>query len=136
MRIEIIVYICTMLNNLIITVMTNERFTLNARVLNQLQETLLTSKKHVEFLAANAPEIRTSLESIAESLQTGVDILENQIVFNRDTRNKFAKEVACKNQAYDFIAAEKLIGRFKTFCECYPTNLYLGLTGVETLQDK
>lgn len=97
---------------------------------------LLTSKKHVEFLAANAPEIRTSLESIAESLQTGCDILENQIVFNRDTRNKFAKEVACKNQAYDFIAAEKLVGRFKTFCECYPTNLYIGLTGVETLQDK
>ena len=116
--------------------MTNERFTLNAKVLNQLQETLLTSKKRVEFLAANAPEIRTSLESIAESLQTGVDILENQIVFNRDTRNKFAKEVACKNQAYDFIAAEKLVGRFKTFCECYPTNLYIGLTGVETLQDK
>lgn len=108
----------------------------NQKVLNALQEMLLASKKHIEFLAANAPEIRTSLESIAESLQTGCDILENQIVFNRDTRNKFAKEVACKNQAYDFIAAEKLIGRFKTFCECYPTNLYIGLTGVETLQDK
>ena len=108
----------------------------NQKVLNALQEMLLTSKKHVELLAAKAPEIRTSLESIAESLQTGCDILENQIVFNRDTRNKFAKEVACKNQAYDFIAAEKLIGRFKTFCECYPTNLYIGLTDVETLQDK
>lgn len=98
----------------------------NQKVLNALQEMLLQSKKHIEFLAANAPE----------SLQTGCDILENQIVFNRDTRNKFAKEIACKNQAYDFIAAEKLIGRFKTFCECYPTNLYIGLTGVETLQDK
>lgn len=108
----------------------------NQKVLNALQEMLLQTKKHVEFLATNAPEIRASLESIAESLQTGVDILENQIVFNRNTRNKFAKEVACKNQAYDFIAAEKLIGRFKTFCECYPTNLYIGLTGVETLQDK
>lgn len=108
----------------------------NQKVLNALQEMLLTSKKHVEFLAANAPEIRTSLESIAESLQTGCDILENQIVFNRDTRIKFAKECACKNQAYDFIAAEKLVGRFKTFYECYPTNLYIGLTGVETLQDK
>lgn len=108
----------------------------NQQVLNALQEMLLQTKKHVEFLAANAPEIRTNLESITESLQTGVGILENQIVFNRDTRNKFAKEVACKNQAYDFIAAEKLIGRFKTFCECYPTNLYIGLTGVETLQDK
>lgn len=108
----------------------------NQKVLNALQEMLLQSKKHIEFLAANAPEIRTNLESIAESLQTGVGVLENQIVFNRDTRNKFAKEVACKNQAYDFIAAEKLVGRFKTFCECYPTNLYIGLTGVETLQDK
>lgn len=108
----------------------------NQKVLNALQEMLLQSKKHIDFLASNAPEIRASLESIAESLQTGVDILENQIVFNRDTRNKFAKEVACKNQAYDFIAAEKLIGRFKTFCECYPTNLYIGLTGVETLRGK
>lgn len=108
----------------------------NQKVLNALQEMLLQTKKHVDFLASNAPEIRTNLESIAESLQTGVGILENQIVFNRDTRNKFAKEVACKNQAYDFIAAEKLVGRFKTFCECYPTNLYIGLTGVETLQDK
>lgn len=108
----------------------------NQKVLNALQELLLQTKKHVEFLAANEPEIRASLESISESLQTGVDILENQIVFNRDTRNKFAKEVACKNQAYDFIAAEKLIGRFKTFCECYPTNLYIGLTGVEVMKDK
>lgn len=108
----------------------------NQKVLNALQEMLLQTKKHVEFLAANAPEIRTNLESIAESLQTGVGVLENQIVFNRDIRNKFAKEVACKNQAYDFIAAEKLAGRFKTFCECYPTNLYIGLTGVETLRDK
>ena len=108
----------------------------NQKVLNALQEMLLQTKKHVEFLAAGSPEMSTNLESLAESPQTGVDILENQIVFNRDTRNKFAKEVACKNQAYDFIAAEKLIGRFKTFCECYPTNLYIGLTGVETLQDK
>lgn len=108
----------------------------NQKVLNALQEMLLQTKKHVEFLAAGSPEMRTNLENIAESLQTGVDILENQIVFNRDTRNKFAKEVACKNQAYDFIAAEKLIGRFKTFCECYPTNLYIGLMGVEILQDK
>lgn len=108
----------------------------NQKVLNALQEMLLQTKKHVEFLAAGSPEMRANLESIAESLQTGVDILENQIVFNRDTCNKFAKEVACKNQAYDFIAAEKLVGRFKTFCECYPTNLYIGLTGVDMSQDK
>lgn len=108
----------------------------NQKALNALREMLLQSKKHIDFLAANAPEICANLEIIAESLQTGVGILENQIVFNRDTRNKFAKEVACKNQAYDFIAAEKLIGRFKTFCECYPTNLYIGLTGVEIMKEK
>lgn len=112
---------------------TNDLLYQNQRVLNALQEMLFKIKKHVEFLATNAPEIRTSLESIAESLQTGVGVLENQIVFNRDTRNKFAKEVACKNQAYDFIVAEKLVGRFKTFCECYPTNLY---TGVDIMKDK
>lgn len=108
----------------------------NQKVLNALQDLLSQSKKHVDFLAANAPEIRASLESIAESLQTGCDILENQIVFYRDTRTKFAKEIACKNQAYDFIATEKLVGRFKTFCECYPTNLYIRLTGVEMTRDK
>ena len=87
-------------------------------------------------MAATAPEIRTKLESVAESMQTLADMLENQIVFNRDTRNKFAKEVACKNQAYDFIEAEKLVGRFKNFCECYPTNLYIGLTGVDIMKNK
>lgn len=96
----------------------------NQEVLNALQEMLLQTKKHVEFLAAGSPEIRTNLESIAESLQTGVDILENQIVFNRDTRNKFAKEVACKNQAYDFILTERLLNRFKTFCSCYSVSTY------------
>lgn len=109
----------------------------NQKVLNAMQNFVLQSKKHIEFLAANAPEIRTNLESVAESMQMLADMLENQIVFNRVTRNKFAKEVACKNQAYDFIGVdEKLIGRFKTFCECYPTNLYIGLMGVETSQDK
>lgn len=105
------------------------------KVLNAMQNLVLQSKKHIEFLAVNAPEIRTNLESVAESMQTLADMLENQIVFNRDTRNKFAKEVACKNQAYAFIAAEKLVGRFKTFCECYPTDLYERLTGAD-MQDK
>ena len=99
----------------------------NQKVLNalqELQELLLQSKKNVDFLATKVPEIRALLESTAESLQTGVDILENQIVFNRDTRNKFAKEVACKNQAYDFILTERLLNRFKLFCSCYPVSTY------------
>ena len=78
----------------------------NQKVLNAMQNLVLQSKKHIEFLAANAPEIRTNLESVAESMQTLADMLENQIVFNRDTRIKFAKEIACKNQAYDFIVTE------------------------------
>lgn len=99
--------------------------------------------KHVEFLAAAYPEIRTNLQTIAETLQvvhhslgTVCELSEMQEKVHKQTVSKFELEVACKNQAYDFIATEKLIGRFKTFCECYPTNLYIGLTGVETLQDK
>ena len=99
--------------------------------------------KHVEFLAAAYPEIRTNLQTIAETLQvvhhslgTVCELSEMQEKVHKQTVSKFELEKACRNQAYDFIAAEKLIGRFKTFCECYPTNLYIGLTGVETLQDK
>lgn len=99
--------------------------------------------KHVEFLAAAYPEIRTNLQTIAETLQvvhhslgTVCELSEMQEKVHKQTVSKFELEKACKNQAYDFIAAEKLVGRFKTFCECYPTNLYIGLTGVETLQDK
>jgi hypothetical protein len=111
--------------------MTNERFTLNAKLLNQLQETLLTSKKHVEFLEANEPEIRTNLQSIAETLETVVSVLENQIYFNRDNaaivenlNGKFELEKSCKNQAYDFILTERLLNRFKLFCSCYPVSTY------------
>lgn len=99
--------------------------------------------KHVEFLAAAYPEIRTNLQTIAETLQvvhhslgTVCELSEMQEKVHKQTVSKFELEKAYKNQAYDFIAAEKLVGLFKTFCECYPTNLYIGLTGVETLQDK
>lgn len=107
----------------------------NQKVLNAMQNLVLQSKKHIEFLAVNAPEIRTNLESVTESMQTLADMLENQIVFNRDTRNKFAKEVACKNQAYDFIMTEKLIGRFGLFGHCYPVETYLNKTGLDILEN-
>jgi hypothetical protein len=103
----------------------------NQKVLNAMQKLVLQSKSHIEFLASASPEISTNLESIAESMQTLAGLLENQITFNRDTRIKLAKEIACKNQAYDFIAIEKLVSRFKTFCECYPTDLYNRLTGAD-----
>lgn len=99
--------------------------------------------KHVEFLAAAYPEIRTNLQTIAETLQlvhhslgTVCELSEMQEKAHKQTVSKFELEKACKNQAYDFITAEKLIGRFKTFCECYPTNSYIGLTGVEIMKDK
>lgn len=98
--------------------------------------------KHVEFLAAAYPEIRTNLQAIAETLQvvhhslgTVCELSEMQEKVHKQTVSKFELEKACKNQAYDFIAAEKLVGRFKTFCECYPTNLYIGLTGAD-MQNK
>lgn len=108
----------------------------NQKLLNAIEEMLLQTKKHVEFLAVNAPEIRNNLESIAEGLAAVAQSMETQIVFNRDTLIKFAKECAAKRQAYDFIATEKLIGRFKTFCECHPTNLYAGLFGSDIMQGK
>ena len=113
---------------------TNDLILENQKVLTAMQKSVLQSKKHIEFLAANAPEIRTNLESVAETLQTLADMLKHQIAFNRSTRYKFVKERSLKNQAYGFIATEKLGGRFKTFCENYPTNLYIGLTGVDMLK--
>ena len=73
----------------------------NQKVLNAAQNLVLQSKKHIEFLAVNAPEIRSNLKSVAESMQMLANMLEKQIVFNRDIRIKFANEIACKNQAQD-----------------------------------
>ena len=73
----------------------------NHKVLNAAQNLVLQSKKHIEFLATNAPEIRYNLESVAESMQTLANMLEKQILFNRDIRIKFANEIANKNQAQD-----------------------------------
>ena len=120
--------------------MTNERFLLNAKVLNQLQETLLQTKKRVEFLAANATEIRTNLQSITKTLEKVVNVLENQIYFNRDNaaiveklNSEFELEKSCKNQAYDFILTERLLNRFKLFCSCYPVSQYDKKTGLDII---
>lgn len=120
--------------------MTNERFTLNAQVLNALQEMLMQIKKHIEFLAASAPDIRTNLESIAESLQTGVECLERQIYINRQNGidfekldNKYYLEKSAKNQAYDFILTENLLNRFTLFCKCYGIEKYKDKTGLDII---
>ena len=46
----------------------------NQKVLNALQEMLLQTKKHVEFLAANAPEIRISKPFANVTPQTCISV--------------------------------------------------------------
>ena len=71
----------------------------NQKVLYAAQNLVLQSKKHIEFLATNAPEIHYNLESVAESMQMLANMLQKQIVFNRYTRIKLANEIDSKNQA-------------------------------------
>lgn len=83
--------------------------------------------KHVEFLAAAYPEIRTNLQTIAETLQvvhhslgTVCELSEMQENVHKQTVSKFEVEKAYKNQAYDFILTESLLNRFKTFVRVIP----------------
>jgi len=105
----------------------------NQKVLDAMQNLVLQSKKHIEVLEVYAPEIRSNLESVTESMQTLADMLEKQIVFNHDISIKFEKENAYKNQAYDFILTEKLLSRFKLFCSCYPVSVYHKKRGFEII---
>lgn len=91
-------------------------------------------------MAASAPDIRTNLESIAESLQTAVGVLERQIYFNRENgenlarmENKYYLEKSCKNQAYYFILTENLLNRFNLFCRCYGVEKYKDNTGLDII---
>lgn len=86
---------------------------------------------HVEFLAAVYPEIRTNLQTIAETLQvvhhslgTVCELSEMQEKVHKQTVSNFEVEKACKHQAYDFILTERLLNRFKTFCSFYPVSTY------------
>lgn len=97
--------------------------------------------KHVEFLAAAYPEIRTNLQTIAETLQVvhqslGMvcELSEMREKVHKQTVSKFELEKACKNQAYDFIMTENLIGRFGVFRHCYPVETYLNKTGLDILE--
>ena len=102
-----------------------------------MQETVLQSKNHVQFLstaaAGLAPQLVENLKSVSETLQAVADALENQIVFNRDVRICFAREVALKNQAYDFIAQQKAVQKFATHRAAYPERLYIDLQGSDIL---
>lgn len=96
--------------------------------------------KHVEFLAAAYPEIRTNLQTIAETLQvvhhslgTVCELSEMQENAHKQTVQKFELEKSCKNQAYDFILTERLLNRFKLFCSCYPVSTYNEQTGADIL---
>lgn len=117
----------------------------NVRLLSEnIAKAVSETTKHVEFLAAAYPEIRTNLQTIAETLQvvhhslgTVCELSEMQENVHKQTVSEFYFEKACKNQAYAFILTERLFNRFKTFCSCYPVSTYNEKkTGVETLQDK
>lgn len=110
---------------------------LSENIANAVSETT----KHVEFLAAAYPKIRTNLQTIAETLQvvhhslgTVCELSEMQEKVHKQTVSKFELEKACKNQAYDFIMTEKLIGRFGLFGHCYPVETYLNKTGLDILE--
>ena len=112
----------------------------NQKVLNAMQNLVLQSKSHIEFLAAAYPEIRTNLQTIAESLQvvhhslgTVCELSETQEKVHKQTVSKFELEKACKNQAYDFILTERLLNRFKLFCSCYPVSTYDKKTGCDII---
>lgn len=96
--------------------------------------------KHVEFLAADYPEIRTNLQTIAEILQvvhqslgTVCELSEMQEKVHKQTVSNFELEKACKKQAYDFILTERLQNRFKLFCSCYPVSTYDKKTGCDII---
>lgn len=96
--------------------------------------------KYVEFLAAAYPEIRTNLQTIAETLQvvhhslgTVCELSEMQENVHKQTVSEFEVEQACKNQAYDFILTERLLNRFKLFCSCYPVSTYDKKTGCDII---
>lgn len=99
---------------------------------------------HVESLSAVYPEIRTNLQSIAETLQVVhhslgkvCELSEMQEKVHKQTVSNFEFEKACKNQAYDFIMTEKLIGRFGLFVRCYPVETYLNKKkGLDILENK
>lgn len=96
--------------------------------------------KHVEFLAAAYPEIRTNLQTIAETLQVVhhslgavCELSEMQEKVHKQTVSEFELEKSCKNQAYDFILTERLLDRYKLFRSCYPVSTYDKKTGCDII---
>lgn len=106
-----------------------------------IAEAVSETTKQVEFLAAAYPEISTNLQTVAEILQAvhqllGVvcELSEKQEKAHKQTVSKFELEKAYKNQAYEFIMTEQLIGRFGLFMRCYPVETYLNKTGLDILK--
>lgn len=96
---------------------------------------------HVEFLAAAYPEIRTSLQTIAETLQvvhrslgTVCELTEKREKVHKQTVSKFELEKACKIQVYDFIITENLFDRFRSFRHRYPVETYKNKTELDILE--
>ena len=78
--------------------------------------------------------IAETLQVVHHSLGTVCELSEMQEKVHKQTVSKFELEKARKNQAYDFIMTEKLIGRFGLFGHCYPVETYLNKTGLDILE--
>ena len=55
---------------------------LDEKILVRVQQTLNDSKEHLQFLAKFSPEIRDNLESISQTMECVIDILEQNRIFS------------------------------------------------------
>ena len=73
--------------------------------------------KHVEFLAAAYPEIRTNLQSISETLETVQSVVAGSLSDMQSTyAEKLSIEKQEKNRLYGFLLANGLLDAYKQFC--------------------
>lgn len=86
-------------------------------LLNQLCNTLQQTQSHVEFIAANAPEFRTNLQSITETLETVQSVAAGSL---SDMQSKYAEKLSIekqeRNRLYGFLLANGLLDAYKQFC--------------------
>jgi hypothetical protein len=92
----------------------------NQKVLNAMQNLVLQSKKHIEFLAANAPEIRTNLESVAESMQTLADMMEIKSCLTMIHASSLRKSAPAKIKHTTLSPLKNLSGVSKPFANVTP----------------
>lgn len=97
-------------------------------------ETLKNTEEHLDFIRATADcNCKGNLQSISETLQTVRACLSTVKMLHRSKCSEVECERACKNQLYDFIMSENLIGRYKEFNAKNPVGDYEGKTGADIL---